>query len=961
MSTSGNSLTEKEYILSLERTTAAMFPGYSLTDALKFDFPPRSSGDSSGVQCILTITRPDGARRVYEGRTCHSHNDEAKVEAAENAVENGAIEFIVHGNDKMQDSQELEQDSNVLEIESACKIWCPAKQPPACVFYHIFGTAGIRLQWGAALRVELTVARVYSTDTVYATAREAKAGCAKVAIDRGVIHDIKNLGQTPGVSTAVVQLVPAQKPTAVISLETWFKALRRPRWRCLRNKSPAEIDAPELLNKTIREAKGTRLKIDYFWPTIHISGPSAASSAAVGCLLRIHRPGKCFSYLVDPLFRTRDDARHAVALLAMFQDAVGSIKEMGLEVQNKITPRLRSLMHEQIVPLLDRESDSHSWTFHTDRDAYGCTLVVDLGLEELMYVTEPGYSTQADAKAAATLMAAELGLVELLRFRGKLPPPGYQTFLETFRTAVQVQDGSVVHGKPRDTPQVNAPTESNVEHISVDEGVLDRESEPQEDVDVLKIESACREYGQLPPDWLFYCESESGDTPVRWGTALRIPLDVAQVYSTDMIYSTIHEARASCAKLAIDHNVIHHIKDSGVSGTEKPEPFPKPTTATSIEAWSETLALPLQELFGTKTATQIDASSMLDAAIVEARGGQFKIDYFWPTKSEHGLIGCVLRLHRPQECRSYLVDPLFATQCDARNAVSLLAVSQHAIDYIKQVGTEVGKKLTTQLRRLVKWKIRPVLYDECSRGNIDWEISTSRDAFGCTLVVRLGPEVHEYVTEPEYNSKKDAKTAAALLAAELGVIELIRFHGEPPPPDHQMFWEGLQPDLQESRSLICERPQKRMDVDDNPPPRKRKRKRGREKKGTHIAAASTPPETITGSAQLSKPSRSENKRVVDPQRLPVTTARVHASGKGLAKTPSKASLFSSNGEGDSLGTLLRSEPKAHPTPAPQRYLRPTLGQSPHMSIPPPPVSKHGRPMRPLPLPYEIDHTPSGSH
>lgn len=52
------------------------------------------------------------------------------------------------------------------------------------------------------------------------------------------------------------------------------------------------------------------------------------------------------------------------------------------------------------------------------------------------------------------------------------------------------------------------------------------------------------------------------------------------------------------------------------------------------------------------------------------------------------------------------------------------------------------------------------------------------------------PNIREYRVEVEYRTKADAKAAVACLAAEQGLIDLLRFNGAQPPPDYTPFWEA---------------------------------------------------------------------------------------------------------------------------------------------------------------------------
>lgn len=52
------------------------------------------------------------------------------------------------------------------------------------------------------------------------------------------------------------------------------------------------------------------------------------------------------------------------------------------------------------------------------------------------------------------------------------------------------------------------------------------------------------------------------------------------------------------------------------------------------------------------------------------------------------------------------------------------------------------------------------------------------------------PNIREYKVEVEYRTKADAKAAVVCLAAEQGLIDLLRFNGAQPPPDYTPFWEA---------------------------------------------------------------------------------------------------------------------------------------------------------------------------
>jgi hypothetical protein len=71
--------------------------------------------------------------------------------------------------------------------------------------------------------------------------------------------------------------------------------------------------------------------------------------------------------------------------------------------------------------------------------------------------------------------------------------------------------------------------------------------------------------------------------------------------------------------------------------------------------------------------------------------------------------GCLLRLERPGESRSYLVDARFAKRTDAKAAVCLEAISQGVGDYIRAIKDSVDTKVTPAMRQWVNELVFPIL------------------------------------------------------------------------------------------------------------------------------------------------------------------------------------------------------------------------------------------------------------
>ncbi|KAF9467629.1 hypothetical protein BDZ94DRAFT_1248588 [Collybia nuda] len=447
---------------NVARLYQACQSAFGNTEALIFDYTQENGSQSK--QCILTITRPNGSVRAYKTEPIFTRKTDAKAHAANIAVDMAALEFIASGDSEVlkqkkglllssldaADPETREEEELVVEpsvddgpvkvIESCCVEWRAGAVRPHWVEYQEPQNGQ---GFGAALRIQLAPhsSRVYSTDTVYGTNLDAKIGCANVALQEGVLDYIKHgNGQTePAVpSDRVDDRVPEPLTnlTSALSLQAFYETLPQPFPEPVADKTASEINAPVWLNTLLQSARGARLKPKFIWMMGVIHGLH-------GCILRLERPdAQCRSYYVDPRFQRRADAKAAVCLLAMSQGIGDYIRCVGSEVENKISEYARKLANQTIYPgiiaecLKIRPNQHPEYTFTPDRDAFGCTLTVDLSSspenpDPRSYTVKPEYRNKVDAKIAVAVLAAEQGIFELLRFRGAPPPPGYVTFWES--------------------------------------------------------------------------------------------------------------------------------------------------------------------------------------------------------------------------------------------------------------------------------------------------------------------------------------------------------------------------------------------------------------------------------------------------------------------------------------------------------------------------------------------------
>ncbi|KAF8172830.1 hypothetical protein K438DRAFT_1981312 [Mycena galopus ATCC 62051] len=328
-----------------------------------------------------------------------------------------------------------------------------------------------------------------------------------------------------------------------------------------------------------------------------------------------------------------------------------------------------------------------------------------------------------------------------------------------------------------------------------------------------EIETCCREWrgDQVKPYWL---EFNDPGIPSNCGAALKIQLapHCWRVYSCEPSFDSSSEAREHCADLAISEGVLEFIKyGNGQTAPRASSPAIKVGSTEllkqDLQSFYESLPQPSEEPFPDKTAAEINAPMLLGNILATAKGTRFTAQFYplaavddRPTANRKGaatsLQGRLLRLKRPGECRTYLVEPQFSSQKEAKAAVSLLALSLGAGKWIRETRAAAEARITPAMRRFAVESMFQALATEARRASgiaprFEWH--TDGDAFGALLEVNFTPPVDGvhttrtdarcYEVPAEYCSKPDARIAVALLAVQQGIIDLLRNGGQPLPPD----------------------------------------------------------------------------------------------------------------------------------------------------------------------------------
>ncbi|KAI0262038.1 hypothetical protein BC834DRAFT_892735 [Gloeopeniophorella convolvens] len=424
-------------------------------DALNYEIIEEEGKEKK--RCILTITRPNGATRSYTSKPEFARKAEARAAAAAVAVDMGAIDFIKHGSPEAVTKRGLvlapldapgsvqaplpsdaEGDPSVKEIETCCVEWRAGRVKPRWVFLIDVKPTG---KYGCALQVKLSrhLFRVYSVDVAYATFEEAKATCAADAIADGVLDFIKfGNGQTAPAEKRLFsseeEETAAPPPPIALTLQGFFEALPRPFPEPVDDKTAIEINAPSWLNALVQSARGARFELKFIWTTDTKLGTH-------GAVLRLARPGEVRTFMVDPQFPKRADAKSAVCLAALSASVGAYVRSIGEALETKVSPETRTLVHESILPLLLTEYAKfwpgklpELFEYTKDRDGCGCVLTLKLKeepeeREKRSWSVPAEYRSKSDAKVIAVKLAFEQGAIEFLRFGGEPAPEGYQVIL----------------------------------------------------------------------------------------------------------------------------------------------------------------------------------------------------------------------------------------------------------------------------------------------------------------------------------------------------------------------------------------------------------------------------------------------------------------------------------------------------------------------------------------------------
>ncbi|KAL0576642.1 hypothetical protein V5O48_005342 [Marasmius crinis-equi] len=433
----------------------------------------------------LTICKPTG--EMMSVNSCQSMSTAtAQNDAARRAIESGALDFIIadmksedcstdipataatqddipmadlsvtepaQGTDremakkkKRKKSQKREAATQERAEQAQCgdAIVRSSATPTSCVtqietLFSSLGRPDSVLRWyqwhtdqqhqdelGFALLVKLSnsLYRVYCTasEPEHDTVDNAREECARVALKQGFSDFIKSSKDLP-----VEPFADTYAP--LDDTQQFFESMDSSFRENFAGKTVQQIQPVQRLNDSLKRTKGSRLLHSFH--LIKRAGDNRWS----GYVLRFEREGETKAYILEPCFRKHKDARAAVCLQAMSQGAEEYLRRLHVEVESRVTEEMK-ILAKKIRPVLQPANGNHTHEITHDlyRDAHGATITLQLdphssGQDRKEYTVPCEYASNAHAQVAVLCLAAQLGAIEFVQFRGRNPPPGYVTAL----------------------------------------------------------------------------------------------------------------------------------------------------------------------------------------------------------------------------------------------------------------------------------------------------------------------------------------------------------------------------------------------------------------------------------------------------------------------------------------------------------------------------------------------------
>jgi len=237
-----------------------------------------------------------------------------------------------------------------------------------------------------------------------------------------------------------------------------------------------------------------------------------------------------------------------------------------------------------------------------------------------------------------------------------------------------------------------------------------------------------------------------------YGCVLQVKLSMHlfRVFLVDVVHPTFEAAKATCAADVISNGILDFIKfgngqtapaERRLSQEDDTTSAPPPVALT-LQGFFKALPRPLPEPVDDKMVAEINAPGWLNGLLQSAPGGKFEHKFIWMTDAKLGSMlfffllhwlssdrishcsppsfgllvhSAILHLMRPDEVRTYMVEPQFPQCVDAKNAMCLASLAVGVGAYVRSVSRAIETKISPETKTLVLESILPFLTTEYAK------------------------------------------------------------------------------------------------------------------------------------------------------------------------------------------------------------------------------------------------------
>ncbi|KAK7036713.1 hypothetical protein VNI00_011378 [Paramarasmius palmivorus] len=297
------------------------------------------------------------------------------------------------------------------------------------------------------------------------------------------------------------------------------------------------------------------------------------------------------------------------------------------------------------------------------------------------------------------------------------------------------------------------------------------DSGPAQENPVAQIEEAMAKLASTHARICWYRHAEKLQKGGKCGYALLIRLSKGNLraYSTPAAWDDEMQARIECANVALREGVVDYIQST--PGGE-PEDFPPPSW-DNLQHFFESLPRPFPGNVANATAEQMQAVKRLDDAVKQV--DDMKHAFYIIHNKKDQLFGFVLRLEHADQVKTYLVEPRFRKEKEARAAVCLQAMSEDVESYLRSLSPSVDHRVTKEMRTLVRQRVLPALEQLRNAQPFSTEVKFKNDknGFGASLKVKSDSQKKKFTVPKEYRSKPDAEDALFCIATRDGLFDFL--------------------------------------------------------------------------------------------------------------------------------------------------------------------------------------------